>query len=933
MRLQPARAFLPAAAFPATLRGASAPSRNDAGKLYCAPDFRQHRASKMKTAELRQAFLDYFAERGHRCVASSTLVPHNDPTLLFTNAGMNQFKDALLGREDPGYRRAVSCQRCVRAGGKHNDLDNVGYTARHLTFFEMLGNFSFGDYFKEETITWAWDFVTGVLGLDANRLWVTVHPDDAESRSLWRDQIGIPAERLVDHADNFWAMGETGPCGPCSELFFDHGPTVPGGPPGSADEDGDRYVEIWNLVFPQFDRASDGELSPLPAPGVDTGMGLERMASVLQGVQSNFEIDLFQPLMRAAGALAGLSGKAVQASAPLRVIADHLRSGAFLIADGVLPGNEDRAYVLRRIIRRALLHGHKLKMPTPFFHRLAPLLVEQMGAAFEVLKDQSALIERVLEDEEARFSETLEQGMSMLERTLAGKRQDRISGNVMFKLYDTYGFPPDLTEAIARERGLAVDRAGFESAMAEQRARGRSGARFGFALGQKIHTDTRVDFLGYAGCDGEAGILSLYSPEGDPLASLEAGEAGVVVLERTPFYAESGGQVGDTGVLLGPDGSRFEVSDTQIAGAQHLHIGALQAGRLAAGDRVLAEVDAERRRAIVGNHSATHLLHAALRHTLGAHVQQKGSLVAPDRLRFDFSHPYPVSAEELAQIERGVNDQILANSEVSVRQMPYTEAIDAGALALFGEKYGDQVRVLCMGPDAPRTESAADAPPAWYSVELCGGTHVRRTGDIGLFRIVSESGIAAGIRRIEAVTGPGVLDWLADQDQCLSAAAAELKTSPRELVPRIQALVEENQQLRRDLREATDKLAEAAGGDLASRAVQIDGVSVVAGEVADDADLMHTLDGLKSRFGQHVIALGQVKAGKVGLVVAVSSGLAGRLSAPELIARLGAEVGARGGGRPELARAGGGGSPEALPGALRQVADWVRGGLGEQPEA
>ena len=888
----------------------------------------------MKTAEVRKAYLAFFADRGHRVVPSSTLVPRDDPTLLFTNAGMNQFKDALLGREDLGYQRAVSAQRCVRAGGKHNDLENVGYTARHLTFFEMLGNFSFGDYFKEETIAWAWEFVTGPLSLPKERLWVTVHPTDDESRRLWTSKVGVPAERVIDHGDNFWAMGDTGPCGPCTEIFYDHGAQVQGGPPGSADEDGDRYVEIWNLVFPQFDRAADGELRPLPQPGVDTGMGLERMAAVLQGRHSAFEIDLFRGLMRRAGAFAGVSGDAaVLANPSLRVIADHLRSSAFLIADGMVPGNEDRAYVLRRIIRRALRHGHKLGIEESFFHELADDLAAEMGAAYPLLQEQLPHVRQVLQREEEMFSATLSRGMAVLEKELREDGGGSVPGALLFKLYDTYGFPADLTADIARERGLGVDMAGFEAEMAKQRARGRASARFDARLSQKVKTSSAVDFLGYGTCAGQGQVLALYDAEGEPLDALAHGAAGVVVLDRTPFYAEAGGQVGDTGELrchLGPasrDESasvcaesvderpetavRFIVSDTLAAGDQHLHIGQAVGGELRVGDRVAAQVDEERRRRIRANHSATHLLHAALRKVLGAHVQQKGSLVAPDRLRFDFSHPQPVTEAEIAEIEALANEQIQANSEVVTRRMNYADAIEQGAVALFGEKYGDQVRVLNMGDG--------------YSVELCGGTHVARTGDIGLLKILSESSIAAGVRRVEAASGLGALAHVVEGERLLGRLAGELNAAQADLPERVRALLEENRGLKKALQDANDRLAREQGGDLAQSAVEVGGVKVVAAEVQGDRQaLMKTLDSLRSKLDPGVVLLAQTSGGKVNLVAAVAKELSGKLPAPALINAVGTLVGAKGGGRPELARAGGGEQVEKLPQALDGVAAWVR---------
>ena len=864
----------------------------------------------MNTAEVRDAYLSYFADRGHRVVPSSTLVPRGDPTLLFTNAGMNQFKDALLGREDLGYKRAVSAQRCVRAGGKHNDLENVGYTARHLTLFEMLGNFSFGDYFKEETIAWAWEFVTGSLALPKERLWVTVHPTDDESRRLWTSKIGVPAERVVNHADNFWAMGDTGPCGPCTEIFYDHGAEVQGGPPGSADEDGDRYVEIWNLVFPQFDRAAGGELRPLPQPGVDTGMGLERMAAVLQGRRSAFEIDLFRGLMRRAGAFAGVAGdEAVLANPSLRVIADHLRSSAFLIADGMVPGNEDRAYVLRRIIRRALRHGYKLGIEEPFFHALADDLAAEMGAAYPLLRDRLPHVKEVLLREEEVFSATLSRGMTVLEKALLAGGYSYVPGALLFKLYDTYGFPADLTADIARERGLGVDMAGFEAAMDEQRARGRASARFDASLNQKVKTTSAVEFLGYGTCADQGEVLALYDADGEPIEALADGAAGVVVLDRTPFYAEAGGQVGDTGTLRKQD-ARFVVSDTLIAGDQHLHIGQAAGGELRVGDRVAAEVDEVRRRRIRVNHSATHLLHAALRKVLGAHVQQKGSLVAPDRLRFDFSHPQPVTEAEVAEIEALVNEQIQANSEVVTRRMSYPEAIEQGAVALFGEKYGDEVRVLNMGEG--------------YSVELCGGTHVARTGDIGLFRVTGESSIAAGVRRVEAVAGFGALARVGEMERLLRQLAGELNAAQADLPDRVQGLLEENQRLKKALRDAGDRMAREQGGDLAQAAVEVGGVKVLAAEVAGDRQaMMRTLDALRSKLDPCVVVLAQIHEGKVNLVAAVAKALCGELPAPALINAVGALVGAKGGGRPELARAGGGERVDKLPQALEGVAAWV----------
>ncbi len=864
----------------------------------------------MKTADVRAAYLKFFEDRGHRVVPSSSLVPHNDPTLLFTNAGMNQFKDALLGREDPGYRRAASVQRCVRAGGKHNDLENVGYTARHHTLFEMLGNFSFGDYFTEDTIAWAWEFITEVLALPKERLWVTVHPSDAESRELWEKRIGVPPDRVVDLEENFWAMGDTGPCGPCTEIFYDHGPEVAGGPPGSADEDGDRYIEFWNLVFPQFDRQPDGELTPLPQPGVDTGMGLERITAILQGVHSNYQIDLFRNLMAAVGRLAGIEQPDEQlANASVRVIADHIRSSAFLIADGVLPGNEDRSYVLRRIIRRGLRHGYMLDIREPFFHKLVAPLVAEMGDAYPVLRERAAEVEAALLREEQRFAETLNQGMDLLDRTIDSLGSKVIPGDVVFQLYDTYGFPTDLTADVARERGLSIDMAGFEKAMDAQRQRGRAAAQFTATLGQRVHTSGRVEFLGYDGLEDVATVRDLFDADGKPVTRLEPGDRGVVVLDRTPFYAESGGQVGDTGVLV-EDGVRFRVEDTQGSGDQHLHIGVLEAGTLSTGDSVRAGVDAERRRRIMLNHSATHLMHAALRNVLGEHVQQKGSLVAPDRLRFDFSHPQPMTRAEIAEVEAQVNEQIQANSVVGIERLPYDDAIKRGAMALFGEKYGDEVRVLSMGGD--------------YSVELCGGTHVSRTGDIGVFRVIGEAGVAAGVRRIEAVTGPGALTWIEATDGIVESVGALVKAARAEVTDKVAVLVEENRRLNKELERLQQKLASSQGTDLAGQAVDVDGIKVLAAPVeGDPKSLLQTLDQLKSKLGSAVIVLGNVSDGKVNLIAGVSKDLIDRVAAPDLISLVGPEVGARGGGRPDMARAGGGDKPDALVPALAKVQAWV----------
>ena len=871
----------------------------------------------MKTHEIRAAYLDFFAARGHRVVPSSSLVPANDPTLLFTNAGMVQFKDALTGREQLDYVRAVSCQRCMRAGGKHNDLENVGYTGRHQTLFEMLGNFSFGDYFKEEAIVWAWEFVTGVLKLPKERLWVTVHPDDDESRRLWRQEIGLDAERVVPHPSNFWAMGDTGPCGPDSEIFYDLGPGVAGGPPGSAEEEGDRYSEIWNLVFPQFDRAEDGSLTPLEKPGVDTGMGLERIATVVQGGASNYDNDLFRQLIDRIAALAadgrgqdGQGRRPVGRDDPsLRVVADHARAAAFLVADGVPPSNEERGYVVRRIVRRALRHGDKLGIPGPFFHRLVGDVAAVMGDAYPELRARERPIADALAEEERRFGETLKSGMAMLNRAIAGlDGGDAIPGDVVFKLYDTYGFPVDMTADVARERGLAIDEAGFETAMAAQRTRGRASARFNAAIEQRVQVEGEVAFTGYGATTGQGRVLALFA-DGDRVPQLQAGQAGAVVLDATPFYAEAGGQVGDCGELANGDAA-FAVRDTTKAGSQHLHHGRLLRGELREGATATAVVDAERRRDVARNHSATHLLHAALRETLGPHVEQRGSLVAPDRLRFDFSHPQPVAAEELAAVDALVNARIRDNSVVVVEEMSYADALAAGALALFGERYADRVRVLSMGDG--------------FSVELCGGTHVSRTGDIGLLRVVAEEGIAAGVRRIEAATGRHALAFVAAGERELEQAAGLLRGGRLEVATKVAQLAAQAKALQRQVALLEEKLAASRGADLAAQAVDVDGIRVLATAVeGDPKSLPATLDNLRDRLGDSVVVLAHVDA-KVSLIAGVSRAIADRVSADELIRFVGAQVGAKGGGRADMARAGGGDRPTHLAAALESVAEWVR---------
>jgi alanyl-tRNA synthetase len=860
------------------------------------------------SAELRASFLDYFAQRDHERVPSSPLVPGNDPTLLFTNAGMVQFKEVFLGRERRAYNRAVSSQRCVRAGGKHNDLENVGYTARHHTFFEMLGNFSFGDYFKREAIAFAWDYLTRVLALPPERLWITVYTEDDEAADIWLKDIGADASRFsrCGAKDNFWSMGETGPCGPCSEIFYDHGPEIPGGPPGSPEEDGDRYVEIWNLVFMQYNRDAEGNLTPLPRPSVDTGMGLERLAAVMQGVHSNYEIDLFVRLIDAAARFTGCTDRENKS---LRVIADHIRSAAFLITDGVTPGNEGRGYVLRRIMRRAIRHGYQLGCTTPFFHRLVSALVAEMGAAYPELVAAREHVERIILLEEERFAETLEHGMHLLDEAIAGLSDARIPGETVFKLYDTYGFPTDLIADIARERCLTLDMEGFEQAMAQQRERARAASHFGGAAGLEIDVQGETEFCGYERLQEEATVVALYSADGSR-DQLAAGEEGLVVLDLTPFYAESGGQVGDRGWLVG-EGGRFEVLDAQKKGEGAVcHLGRVAEGVLSVGDRVDARVDGARRRATALNHSATHLLHAALRQVLGEHVQQKGSLVGPERLRFDFSHYEAVSREQLLEIERMVNREVRENHLVETRIMSLDDAKASGAMALFGEKYSEQVRVLRMGD---------------FSTELCGGTHVKAVGDIGLVKVVGESGIASGVRRIEAVTGATALDWIeADEDRLIRLAGL-LKGGRDEVDQRVVALLERSRRIEKELEQLKAKLASSAGQDLASQAVLIDGIKVLAArlEGADSKALRVTLDQLKDKLGSAVVVLATEADGKVSLIAGVTKDLTDRLKAGDLIREVAEKVGGKGGGRPDMAQAGGN-DPTGLPAALALVDGWVR---------
>jgi alanyl-tRNA synthetase len=853
----------------------------------------------MKSAEIREAFLRFFEEKGHTRVASSSLIPANDPTLLFTNAGMNQFKDCFLGLEKRAYTRATTSQKCVRAGGKHNDLENVGYTARHHTFFEMLGNFSFGDYFKRDAITYAWEFLTSEkwLNLPKEKLWVTVYASDDEAYDIWTKEVGVPAERMVrigDNkgapyaSDNFWAMGDTGPCGPCTEIFFDHGEHIWGGPPGSPEEDGDRYIEIWNNVFMQFNRTADGVMHPLPAPSVDTGMGLERISAVLQHVNSNYEIDLFQSLLNAAAQAIGCSN---EGQASLKVVADHIRSCGFLIADGVTPSNEGRGYVLRRIVRRACRHGNKLGAKGSFFHKIVAALVAEMGGAFTELKTQQAHIERVLKTEEEQFAKTLEQGLKILEQDLAELQGGVIPGELIFKLYDTYGFPVDLTGDIARERELTLDEEGFEREMDAQRERARSASAFGMDYNSLVKVEGETRFTGYLGTSGNGKVLALFK-EGMSVQSLSAGEEGVVVLDETPFYAESGGQIGDCG-YLSAEGLRFDVRDTSKAGGAFLHHGILDSGNLQVGATVEATVDASVRQSTALNHSATHLLHAALRQILGDHVSQKGSLVDSQRLRFDFSHFEAIKPEQLKALEDKVNAEIRANSAVDIEETDIETAKTKGAMALFGEKYGDRVRVLTMG--------------GGFSVELCGGTHVKRTGDIGLFKIVSEGGVAAGVRRIEAVTGEQALAYLNNAEDQLKEAAALVKGSRDNLLDKLGAMLERNRLLEKELEQLKAKAASATGNDLAGSAVEVGGVKTLAAHVngMDGKAMLALVDQLKNKLGSAVILLGGVQDGKVVLVAGVTQDLTGRFKAGELMKQAATIVGGKGGGRPDMAQGGG----------------------------
>jgi alanyl-tRNA synthetase len=865
----------------------------------------------MKSNEIRQQFLDYFKSKGHQTVASSSLVPGNDPTLLFTNAGMVQFKDCFLGADQRAYKRAVSSQRCVRAGGKHNDLENVGYTARHHTFFEMLGNFSFGDYFKQDAIAFAWEFLTKELGLPKDKLWVTVYQDDDEAAAIWINDVGVSPQRVVrlGEKSNFWAMGDTGPCGPCSEIFYDHGDEVFGGPPGSPDEDGDRYIEIWNLVFMQFDRQADGTLVPLPKPSVDTGMGLERLAAVLQHVHSNYEIDLFQNLLRAAAKITGIADTS---NTSLRVIADHIRSCAFLILDGVTPSNEGRGYVLRRIIRRAVRHGYQLGVTDIFFYRLVDALAGEMGDAYPELRKQQARVEKALKEEEQQFARTLENGMQILNQAIFQLDGKVLPGETVFRLYDTYGFPVDLTADVAREHELSLDMDGFELAMQAQRQQARAASQFNAVEKLSIEAAPDTKFVGYDQLHCEASVVAIYQ-NGKSVSSIVGATEALVLLDNSPFYGESGGQAGDRGVLevrqAGKLTARFDVTDTQKQDDHVLHKGILAQGGLSVGDRLAATVESDNRHAIMLNHSATHLLHAALRKVLGDHVTQKGSLVTAERLRFDFSHGAPLSADEVLRIEALVNNQILRNASVSKEVMSIDQAMEKGALALFGEKYGDQVRVISMGD---------------FSTELCGGTHVERTGDVGLFKLVAETGIAAGVRRVEAVTGPGALQYVAREEATLRQICDLLKTGADAAVERVQLLVASNRALEKELEQIKGKLASAAGSDIAADAVQINGIKVLAKQLDgfDSKALRDTVDQLKNKLGTAVVVLACVEGGKVSLVAGVTKDLTDRIKAGDIVNMAAQQVGGKGGGRPDMAMAGGT-EPAGLPQALKSVVDFV----------
>ncbi|RKZ97156.1 MAG: alanine--tRNA ligase [Gammaproteobacteria bacterium] len=858
------------------------------------------------SSDIRKLFLDYFQEKGHEVVSSSPLVPANDPTLLFTNAGMVQFKELFLGQETRSYNRAVTTQRCVRAGGKHNDLENVGYTARHHTFFEMLGNFSFGDYFKREAIQYAWEFLTVTLALPPEKLWITVFEDDDETADIWLNEIGVDPIRLsrIGAKDNFWSMGDTGPCGPCSEIFYDHGENVAGGPPGTPEEDGDRYIEIWNLVFMQFDRAADGTLSPLPSPSVDTGMGLERLAAVLQHVHNNYDIDLFQRLIKA---IQDLSGTADSSHTSLRVIADHIRSCAFMITDGVQPSNEGRGYVLRRIIRRAIRHGHKLGLKDDFFYKLVAPLVDEMGEAFPELAKAQPLVERALKQEETRFADTLDNGLKILEHAIDEMSDKEIPGETVFQLYDTYGFPIDLTADIARERGLTLDFAGFEREMEAQRTRARSASQFAGGLSDQVNIDGKTNFCGYEKTRENATITSILVG-GEHVDQLHDRQQGVIVLDRSPFYAESGGQAGDLG-QISTDTANFDVTDTQKQGKAFTHIGVCENGSFKVGDSVTAHIDEHNRSDTALNHSATHLLHAALQQILGEHVAQKGSLVNAQRLRFDFSHFEPVNDQQLRDIERLVNQQIRLNNEVETKLMTLDEAKASGAMALFGEKYADDVRVLKMGD---------------FSTELCGGTHANRTGDIGLLKITSEVGIASGVRRIEALTGESALDHVETNESRLRDVSALIKAKPDNVEEKASQLVQRTRQLEKELEALKGKLASSAGSDLAGSAQEIAGIKVLASQIegADGKSLRDTVDQLKNKLGTAAIILSAVDGDKITLIAGVTKDITDKVRAGDLVSHVAAQVGGKGGGRPDMAQ-GGGNQPKNLTAALDSVSDWI----------
>ena len=860
-------------------------------------------------ADIREAFLTYFKNQGHETISSSPLVPGNDKTLLFTNAGMVQFKDIFLGDEVRSYTRAASSQRCVRAGGKHNDLENVGYTARHHTFFEMLGNFSFGDYFKKEAIQFAWEFLTQVLELSPERLWITVFEEDYEAAKIWLEEIGVSPERFsrIGAKDNFWSMGDTGPCGPCSEIFYDHGEDIFGGPPGTENEDGDRYIEIWNLVFMQYNRFADGTMEPLPKPSVDTGMGLERIAAILQGVHSNYEIDIFQHLINRAAEITATTDKSNKS---LRVIADHIRACAFLIADGVYPANDGRGYVLRRIIRRAIRHGYQLGVTEQFFYRLFPALIEVMGGAYPVLAEQSEVISRVLKQEEEQFLNTLEQGMKILENDLKNLKDKEIPGVTVFKLYDTYGFPVDLTADIAREKCLTIDSIGFEEQMKQQKDQSRKNSNFSVVIDESVQINEKTEFVGYDIEQSVATIICLLK-NNVQISQIEQNEHGAIVLDKTPFYAESGGQIGDEGIITTKEGAVFNVEQTQKIGDAFVHIGTVAKGVISVAEEVTAAINAKNRQAIKKNHTATHILHAALRKVLGTHVQQKGSLVTKERLRFDFSHFEPVSKEQLTQIEKIANEVAQTNDQAETKLLSYDEAIESGAMALFGEKYGDKVRVVSLGD---------------FSVELCGGTHVDRAGDIGIIKIISETGIASGVRRIEAVTGMNAVKYITESESKLETISKILKTDREKIEEKMDALLNKTKVTEKELQRLKEKLASKAGGDLASKAMEFSGIKILATTIenADTKMLKTTVDQLKNKLGDSVVVLGtKVDDKKVQLIAGVSKELTKKIKAGDLVNFVAEQVDGRGGGKPEMALAGGS-NVEMLDKAVSSAVDWIK---------